>query len=104
MIAVYASQLQPSDSACSAPEALGKGESMFSFYPHGMSHKSTNALVALVVALVCGYSAELGAEQESKQAVTVVVICDDAFAQKTIRESLLTHETSRSSIRMGSAR
>jgi hypothetical protein len=63
---------------------------MFSFYPHSMSHKSTNASVALVVALVSGYSAELGAEQESKQAVTVVVICDDAVAQKTIRESLLT--------------
>lgn len=56
-----------------------------------MSHKSMNALVALVVVLVCGYSANLGAEQKSKQAVTVVVICDDAAAQKMIRESLLTH-------------
>jgi hypothetical protein len=55
-----------------------------------MAHKSMNALVALVVALVCGYSANIGAEQESKQAVTVVVICDDAAGQKMIRESLLT--------------
>ena len=31
------------------------------------------------------------AEQESKQAVTVVVICDDAAAKKTIHDSLLTH-------------
>ena len=38
-----------------------------------------------------GISANLGAEQESKQAVTVVVICDDAAVQKRIRESLLTH-------------
>ena len=58
---------------------------------HGMSRKSMNVLVALVVALVCGNSANLGAEQESKQAVTVVVICDDAAVQKRIRESLLTH-------------
>ena len=50
-----------------------------------------NVLVALVVALVCGNSVNLGAEQESKQAVTVVVICDDAAVQKRIRESLLTH-------------
>ena len=56
-----------------------------------MSQKCMNALRALVVALVCGYSANLVAEQESKQAVTVVVICDDAAAQKMIRESLLTH-------------
>ena len=48
-----------------------------------------NALVSLLVALVCGYSENLGAEQESKQAVTVVVLCDDAAAQKMIRESLL---------------
>lgn len=39
--------------------------------------------------MVCGYSENLGAEQESKQAVTVVVLCDDAAAQKMIRESLL---------------
>ena len=50
-----------------------------------------NVLVALMIALVCGNSANLGAEQESKQAVTVVVICDDAAVQKRIRESLLTH-------------
>ena len=56
-----------------------------------MSQKSMNALIALVVALVCGYSANLVAQQESKTAVTVVVICDDAAAQKMIRESLLTH-------------
>jgi hypothetical protein len=49
-----------------------------------------NALVALVVALVCGHSANLIAEQESKQAITVVVICEDA-AKKMIHESLLSH-------------
>ena len=38
-----------------------------------------------------GNSAKLGAERESKQAVTVLVICDDAAAKKNIRESLLTH-------------
>jgi len=43
------------------------------------------------IALVPAYSATLGAEQESKQAVTVVVICDDAAAQKMIRDSLLSH-------------
>jgi hypothetical protein len=47
-----------------------------------MSQKSINALVALVVALVCGNSAKLGAEQKSKQAVTLLVICDDAAAKK----------------------
>ena len=47
-----------------------------------MSQKSMNALMALVVALVCGYSANLVAQQESKTAVTVVVICDDAAAQR----------------------
>jgi hypothetical protein len=56
-----------------------------------MSQKSTSAWIPLVVALVCGYSANLVAEDESKQAVTIVVICDDAPAQKMIRESLLTH-------------
>lgn len=55
------------------------------------SHKSVTAFVALVIALLGGYSTSPAAEQESKQAVTVVVICDDADAQKTIRESLLTH-------------
>jgi len=40
---------------------------------------------------VYGNSAKLGAERESKQAVTVLVICDDAAAKKNIRESLLTH-------------
>jgi len=60
---------------------------------HYVLQKSTNALLALVLALVLvsGYSASLGAEQESKQAVTVVVICEDAGAKKTIRDSLLTH-------------
>ena len=55
-----------------------------------MSRKSMNVLVALVVALVWEFG-DLGAEQESKQAVTIVVICDDAAVQKRIRESLLTH-------------
>lgn len=55
-----------------------------------MSHKSINALIALVLALVCGYSASVSAEEE-KRAVTVVVLCEDAAAQKMIRESLLTH-------------
>jgi hypothetical protein len=54
---------------------------MFRFYP----------VVALALALVCGYSGKVNGEQESKRAVTVVVLCDDAAAQKTIRESLLTH-------------
>jgi hypothetical protein len=52
-----------------------------------VSQKFINALIALV----CGLSANLVAQQESKQAVTVVVICDDAGAQKMIRESLLKH-------------
>jgi hypothetical protein len=52
---------------------------------------SMNALVALVVALACGFSAKLVAQEESKQAVTVVVICDDAAAKKMISDSLLTH-------------
>jgi len=56
-----------------------------------MSQKSVNALMALVFALVGGNSAKLRAEQESKQAVTVLVICDDDAAKKTIRESLLRH-------------
>ena len=56
-----------------------------------MSRNSVNAFVALELALVCESSAKLGAEDESKRAVTVVVLCDDAAAQKTIRESLLTH-------------
>jgi len=54
-----------------------------------MEHEQTlylaqpiNALVALVIALLCANSASLGAEQKSKQAVTVVVICDAAAAQK----------------------
>lgn len=60
---------------------------------HYVLQKSTNALLALVLALVLvsGYSASLRAEQESKQAVTVVVISEDAGAKKTIRDSLLTH-------------
>ena len=57
----------------------------------GTPHKSMNVLVTLIVALVCGFSAVAVAEENSKQAVNVVVICDDAAAQKMIRESLLTH-------------
>jgi hypothetical protein len=38
-----------------------------------------------------GFAANLVAEQESKQAVTVVVLCEDDDAKKMIRESLLTH-------------
>jgi hypothetical protein len=49
-----------------------------------------NVLMALVVALVCGYSTNLIAKEE-KQAVTVVVLCEDDAAKKMIRESLLTH-------------
>jgi 16S rRNA G966 N2-methylase RsmD len=56
-----------------------------------MSRNSMSTLVALVFALVFAYSATLGAEQKSKQAVTVMVICDDAAAQKMIRKSLLSH-------------
>lgn len=56
-----------------------------------VSHKSMSAFVALVIALLGGYSTSPAAEQETKQAVTVVVICDDTTAQKTILESLLTH-------------
>jgi len=55
-----------------------------------MSQKSINALVAIVFALVCGFSANVAA-QEEKRAVTVVVLCEDAGAQKMIRESLLAH-------------
>lgn len=50
-----------------------------------------NALIALVIALMCGYSANLVAQEEEKRAVTVVVICEDAAAKKMIRDSLLTH-------------
>ena len=56
---------------------------------HRMSPKSMNALVALIAALMFGYPASAAAEQKSKQAVTIVVLCDDAAAQKMIRESLL---------------
>jgi hypothetical protein len=55
-----------------------------------LSQKSMNALITLVVALVCGFSADLVAKEESK-AVTVVVICDDDAAKKMIHDSLLTH-------------
>src|SRR5262249_8280574 len=55
-----------------------------------MLQNSKNSLIAIVVALVSGYSANLVAE-ESKQVVTVVVLCEDAAAQKMIRESLLMH-------------
>ena len=55
------------------------------------SHKSMTALLALVVVLFSGYEANAEAKKESKQAVNVVVICDDSAAQKMIRDSLLTH-------------
>jgi hypothetical protein len=54
-----------------------------------LSQKSINVLV--VVALVCGFSSNMVAKEESNTAVTVVVICDDEAAKKVIRESLLTH-------------
>ena len=50
-----------------------------------------NALIALVASLVCGYSADLVAEEKETRAVTVVVLCEDATAKKMIRESLLRH-------------
>jgi len=56
-----------------------------------MSYKSLNAWIALVASLVCGYSANLVAEEKETRAVTVVVLCEDAFARKMIRESLLKH-------------
>jgi hypothetical protein len=56
-----------------------------------MSQKLINALIALVVTLMCGYSANLIAEEKETRAVTVVVLCDDAAAKKMIRDSLLTH-------------
>ena len=40
---------------------------------------------------VCVFGNARRLRQESKEAVTVVVICDDAAAQKMIRESLLSH-------------
>jgi mannose/fructose/N-acetylgalactosamine-specific phosphotransferase system component IIB len=49
-----------------------------------------SVLLALILVSLVANSEKLLAEQESKQAVTVIVICDDAVAQKTIRESLLT--------------
>ena len=49
-----------------------------------------SGLVALVVALACASSPNVVVEQE-KQAVTVVVICEDTAAKEMIRESLLTH-------------
>ena len=55
-----------------------------------LSQKSINALITLVVGLVCGESANLLAEEKSK-AVGIVVICDDAAAKKMIHDSLLTH-------------
>jgi hypothetical protein len=57
---------------------------------HGMFHKRSNPFIAVLILLLCGNWANVRAEQESKQAVTVVVICDDPAAKKTIRESLLT--------------
>jgi hypothetical protein len=56
-----------------------------------LSQKSLNALITLVVALVCGYSANLVAEEEETRAVSVLVICDDATTKKMIRDSLLKH-------------
>ena len=56
-----------------------------------ISRKSIVCLVAVIFAVLCANSGKLGAEQDSKQAVTVLVICDDAAAQKAIRESLLKH-------------
>jgi hypothetical protein len=44
-----------------------------------------------VASLVCGYSANLVAEEKETRAVTVVVLCEDAAAKKMIRESLLKH-------------
>jgi hypothetical protein len=57
----------------------------------GEFHKRNNAFIGLLILLLCGNWANARGEQESKQAVTVVVICDDAAAKKMIRESLLTH-------------
>jgi hypothetical protein len=54
-----------------------------------MLQKFTKSTVALVIAMACGHSANLAAEEE-KRAVTVVVLCEDAAAKKMIRESLLT--------------
>src|SRR5262249_22317212 len=51
----------------------------------------SSALIGLMAAMACGYPGTVGAEQEPKRAVSVVVICDDAAAQKAVRESLLTH-------------
>ena len=50
-----------------------------------------SVLIGLMAALLCGHQGTFGADQKSKQAVTVVVLCDDPAAQKMIRESLLTH-------------
>ena len=58
---------------------------------HGLSRQFMNPLFALMLALACLNSVSLAAEQESKQAVTVVVICEDAAVKKMIRDSLLTH-------------
>ena len=55
-----------------------------------LSQKSINALITLVVTLVCGESANLLAEEKSR-AVTVTVICDDDAAKKMIHDSLLKH-------------
>jgi hypothetical protein len=49
------------------------------------SQKSMNASIALVIALVCGYSANLVAEEKETRAVTIVVLCEDAAAKKMIR-------------------
>ena len=49
-----------------------------------------NALITFAVALVCGDSPNLRAEEKSRT-VTVAVICDDVAAKKMIHDSLLTH-------------
>jgi hypothetical protein len=78
--------MQPSNFGLLCPGAADKRERM--------SQKCMNTLIALVVALVCGYSATVVGREEPKQAVTVVVLCEDAAAKKMIRESFLTHFSS----------
>jgi hypothetical protein len=61
---------------------------MFSFYPVAVPPKRSwdrqnkFHLVVLMFDMMCGYSAALAAEQDSRQAVTVLVICDDIAAKK----------------------
>jgi hypothetical protein len=58
---------------------------------HGRCRTRRNAFVVMLIVLLCGNWTNVRAEQEPKQAVTIVVICEDAAAKKTIREALLTH-------------